>query len=181
VPRRLRLETLHGWRRARDGRRREHGQAIALALRFALLEEKAPTTKPLHHPVPRTLQHRRHVPRRQLPNGTDVELVALVSIGAVEKHRVHVGSASDRKTCADALRDTRRGKPRPPLRSVLVEVHHLVRGLKATTSCNPEYARRERTALRAPSPSPSREGGIVRAFAAPPSADPLLLFLGTHL
>ena len=78
------------WCRARDGRGREHGQAVAIALRIAVLDEKATTTKALHHPVARALQHRRHIARRQVPNGTEVELVALVSIGTVEKHRVHV-------------------------------------------------------------------------------------------
>ncbi len=31
-------------------------QTVALALRVAVLVEKAPTTKALHHPVARTLQ-----------------------------------------------------------------------------------------------------------------------------
>ena len=70
------------------------------------IEEKAPTTKPLHHPVARALQHRRHVPRRQVPNGTDVERVALVPIRAVQKHRVHVrvqlqiGASASVSSCA---------------------------------------------------------------------------------
>jgi len=48
------------WRRARDRRRGEQGQAIAV------LEEKAPTTNVLHHPVARALLHR-HVACRQVP------------------------------------------------------------------------------------------------------------------
>ena len=54
------------------------------------LEEKAPTTKPLHHPVARALQYHRHIAFRQVPNGTEVERFAVVSIGPVEKHRVLV-------------------------------------------------------------------------------------------
>ena len=38
-------EALYG-----DRRGREHGQTVALALRVAVLEEKAATTKVLHHP-----------------------------------------------------------------------------------------------------------------------------------
>jgi hypothetical protein len=51
-----------------------------------VLEEKAPTTKLLHHPVARALQSRRHMACRQVPNGTEVERGSL-AIGTVKEHR----------------------------------------------------------------------------------------------
>jgi hypothetical protein len=40
-------------------------------LRVAVLEEKVPTTKVLHHLVARTLEHRRHTACREVPNSEE--------------------------------------------------------------------------------------------------------------